>query len=69
MEFPNVNYIDLNTYEVCCLQLQRRAEHMKKSLEQQQKELDEKWKIFEKEKAQWEESTGLSKGSQENIKE
>lgn len=41
---------------------------MKKSLEQQQKELDEKWKAFEKEKQTWEESTGFS-NSQENVKE
>ncbi|XP_048738030.2 septin-7-like isoform X1 [Ostrea edulis] len=49
--------------------LQRRAEHMKKSLEQQQKEVEEKWKGFEKEKQQWEDSVGVSKGSQENIKD
>lgn len=42
---------------------------MKKSLEQQQKEVEEKWKGFEKEKQQWEDSVGVSKGSQENIKE
>lgn len=41
---------------------------MKKGLEQQQKELDEKWRAFEKEKQQWEESTGFS-NSQENVKE
>ena len=41
---------------------------MKKSLEQQQKEMDEKWKMFEKEKHAWEESTGYS-NSLENVKE
>ena len=41
---------------------------MKKSLEQQQREMDEKWKAFEKEKADWEESTGYS-NSLENVKE
>ena len=42
---------------------------MKKSLEQQQKEMEEKWKIFEKEKSHWEETMGVGKGSSENIKE
>jgi len=41
---------------------------MKKSLEQQQKELDEKFKSFDKEKQTWEDTTGFS-NSQENVKE
>lgn len=42
---------------------------MKKSLEQQQKELDDKWKEFEKEKASWEEQWGERRRSLENQKE
>ena len=42
---------------------------MKKSLEQQQRELDEKWKSFEREKAAWEEQWGERRRSLENQKE
>ncbi|XP_063439365.1 septin-7-like isoform X7 [Mytilus trossulus] len=48
--------------------LQRRSEHTKKSLDQQQKEMDDKWTQFQKEKKAWEEAMGIS-GSNENIKE
>ncbi|XP_076109779.1 septin-7-like isoform X4 [Mytilus galloprovincialis] len=48
--------------------LQRRSEHTKKSLDQQQKEMDDKWAQFQKEKKAWEEAMGIS-GSNENIKE
>lgn len=41
---------------------------MKKSLEQQEREIEEKWKQFESEKKQWEEQTGYS-NSLENVKE
>ena len=41
---------------------------MKKSLEQQEREMDEKWKTFESEKKSWEEQTGYS-NSLENVKE
>lgn len=42
---------------------------MKKSLEQHQKELDEKWSAFDKEKAAWEEQFGERRRSLENSKE
>lgn len=42
---------------------------MKKSLEQQQRELDEKWKAFEREKSTWEEQWGERRRSLENSKE
>ena len=42
---------------------------MKKSLEQQQRELDEKWKSFEREKVAWEEQWGERRRSLENQKE
>uniref|UniRef100_T1IHJ1 Septin-type G domain-containing protein n=1 Tax=Strigamia maritima TaxID=126957 RepID=T1IHJ1_STRMM len=45
--------------------LQRRHEQMKKSLEQQQSELDDKRKAFEKEKSTWEE---LNKASLEDMR-
>jgi len=42
---------------------------MKKSLEQQQRELDDRWKSFEMEKHQWEAQMGVSakQGSSENM--
>lgn len=40
---------------------------MKKSLEQQQKELDDKWKAFQTEKTQFEDIHGVMKSSQENM--
>ena len=51
------------------VQLQKRAEAMKKGLEQQEREMDEKWKQFDVEKKSWEDQTGYSSSSLENVKE
>ena len=42
---------------------------MKKGLEQQEREMDEKWKQFDVEKKSWEDQTGYSSSSLENVKE
>ena len=42
---------------------------MKKGLEQQQQELDSKWKEFEREKAAWEEKWGERRRSLEKHQE
>jgi hypothetical protein len=42
---------------------------MKQSLDQQQREMDAKWKAFEREKQQWEEQYGERRRSLENQKE
>ncbi|XP_070178246.1 protein peanut-like [Littorina saxatilis] len=49
--------------------LQKRSEQMKKSLEQQQREMDDKWKGFEREKAEWEHTWGERRRSLENQKD
>lgn len=46
-------------------ELSKRSEQMKKGLEQQQHELDAKWKEFEREKAAWEEKWGERRRSLE----
>ena len=42
---------------------------MKQSLDQQQRELDSKWKQFERERQAWEEQYGERRRSLENQKE
>lgn len=45
-------------YVMLCVQVQKRVEIMKKSLEQQELELDEKRRMLEKEMTLWEETQG-----------
>jgi len=45
--------------------LHKRSEQMKKGLEQQQREMEDKWKVFEKEKVSWEDQWGERRRSME----
>ena len=57
------------TFDLQPPQLHKRSEQMKKGLEQQQRELDDKWKEYEREKAAWEEQWGERRRSLEHHKE
>lgn len=53
VETPN-SILGLRVFHVCDPQLERRHEQMKRNLEAQYKELEEKRRVFEDEKANWE---------------